>query len=157
MQIDAPDYDARLGAYSELTQSAWAGMRATEALPLLHAALADMRNGEDLATRAAASQALSRLIAAAASLGGTDAAAGNPEASTAVEAGPLAEVPGAVPEGEVPAAGGTDESLVAGGDIRTVAERVLYLQLKRTLASPSLAVRQVSFASGLPFSVSILI
>lgn len=44
-------------------------MRATEALPLLHAALADVRNADDLAARAAASQALSRLIAAAAAAG----------------------------------------------------------------------------------------
>ena len=79
-----------------------------------------------------------------AATGGTDESS----ATVAVAAGPPAEGGASGPDGEVlAAAGGTDESSAAGGDIRTVAERVLYLQLKRTLASPSLAVRQVSLCS----------
>ncbi|BDA46528.1 probable small subunit processome component 20 homolog [Coccomyxa sp. Obi] len=120
-ELDAPDYDARLGAYSELDQAAWGSMRATEALPLLHAALADIRNGDDLAARAAASQALSRLIAAAAAA----AALGD-------------ELEAAVPEQQSEQSG----DVAGGGNVVGLAERVLYSQLKRTLASPNLAVRQ---------------
>jgi hypothetical protein len=55
--VDEPDYDARLGAYAELMPETWAGLGARRALPLLHAALADLRRPEDLALRHAASQA----------------------------------------------------------------------------------------------------
>ena len=104
MQLDAPDYDRRLGAYSELDQAAWGSMRATEALPLMHAALADVRNGDDLAARAAASQALSRLIAAA--------AAAEPAPETAAEPGdPVATVPG-----DLVATGPGDPVVAAPGD-----------------------------------------
>lgn len=123
-------------------------MRATEALPLLHAALADVRNGEDLAARAAASQALSRLISAAAAFGDDNdeaVSAATSSVEAALEADPPVLAGGSGAEGKVLATGGSQDSLAAaGGDIRGVAERVLYSQLKRTLAMPSLAVRQVS-------------
>lgn len=56
--MDALDYDARLTAYSRLLPGAWAGMAPVQALPLLHAALHDLRNGNELALRHAASQVL---------------------------------------------------------------------------------------------------
>ena len=59
------DYDRRLQAYSSLRAEPWAGMGSTQALPLLHQSLADMRRTDDLAIRSAAAQALGRLITAA--------------------------------------------------------------------------------------------
>ena len=56
--MEALDYDARLGAYSRLLPGTWAGMAPVQALPLLHACLHDLRNGDDLALRHAASQVL---------------------------------------------------------------------------------------------------
>lgn len=133
-QVDAPDYDTRLGTYAELDQAAWRSMCYVEALPLLHAALADLRGADDLAARAAASQALSRLVAAAA------AAAAAAEDG---DGGPAGDGLSILAEnGVVDAAAAAADA--TGGRIVALAERVLYSQLKRTLASPSLAVRQVN-------------
>ena len=56
LQLDEPDYDARMGAYQRLLPAAWAGMARWQALPLLHHSLADLRNADDLALRHAAAQ-----------------------------------------------------------------------------------------------------
>ena len=55
-QVDALDYDVRMRAYARLLPEAWAAMAPVQALPLLHACLADLRNADDLALRHAASQ-----------------------------------------------------------------------------------------------------
>jgi hypothetical protein len=70
VQVDALDYDARLSAYARLLPGAWAGMAPVQALPLLHAALHDLRNGDDLALRHAASQVLPAVAYCSASLHG---------------------------------------------------------------------------------------
>jgi hypothetical protein len=146
--VDAPDFDTRLGAYADLDQAVWQSMGYVEALPLLHAALADLRGADDLAARAAASQALSRLIAAVSAGpvgdGQTEAFAEVDGADAAVAAADGHVGPAGDGSMEVSAEDGVvDAGDAAGGSIVALAERVLYSQLKRTLASPSLAVRQV--------------
>jgi U3 small nucleolar RNA-associated protein 20 len=140
-QVDAIDYDARLEAYGCLRPDLWRQMRSVEALPLLHQCLADVRNADDLALRNAAAQALGRFIDAAAHLAAAQqeaAARGSDTAALAI-VGAVA-VPCALPSGHVIGASGDDPSK---GSILPLVQRVLYRQLKRTLSSSDLAVRQV--------------
>lgn len=190
LQVDEPDYDARLGAYAELTEATWAALGPARAPPLLHQCLADLRRAEDLALRHGASQALSRLVAAAAAAAsagddalpampqdapalvrgsddapadqlmlGMDAAgepsqggdsAGGAAAIAAVASAGGSRASGVVPalagasaDGE-PAAGGEPGGAGGGaGGLPEFVQRVLFAQLKRTVAASSLAVRQV--------------
>lgn len=67
MQIDEPDYTVRLAAYEALSSAGgWPGLRRWQASPLLHSALHDLRNPDDLALRHSAAQALARFLDAAA-------------------------------------------------------------------------------------------
>ena len=54
--MDEVDYDVRMVAYQQLLPGAWAAMERWQALPLLHQALADLRDADDLALRHAAAQ-----------------------------------------------------------------------------------------------------
>ena len=56
VQMDEVDYDVRMVAYQQLLPGAWAAMERWQALPLLHQALADLRDADDLALRHAAAQ-----------------------------------------------------------------------------------------------------
>ncbi len=168
-QVDEPDYDARLGAYAELVPAAWARLGAARALPLLHHCLADLRRPDDLALRHAASQALSRLVTAAAGAdagaAGSGQAAGAAleqalpalavESATAVQTGAAAMEAGAAVRDSAGSPGGKgagagegasghgEESGAAAAGLPELAQRVLFAQLKRTVAASSLAVRQV--------------
>lgn len=55
-QVEEADYDARLTAYAQLLPGAWAALPPWQAAPLAHAALADLRNPDDIALRHAAAQ-----------------------------------------------------------------------------------------------------
>jgi U3 small nucleolar RNA-associated protein 20 len=114
--IDDVDYEARTAAYAQLTPAAWAALSPLAAPPLLQHAARDLRNGDDLALRHAAAQALGHFVAAAAEGargGGAAAAAAAAEAASP----PLA-----------------------------LARRLLFPQLKRGLGASSLAVRQEHLA-----------
>ena len=188
--MDEPDYDARLGAYSELTEAMWAALGPVRALPLLHQCLADLRRAEDLALRHGASQALSRLVAAAAAAASAgDAPPAAPRRAPAVASGACApagqpvlaadaagdpmqprDMAGgtAAAVGVVGSAGGSGgpdgvdaaakRELAAAGEpggagggaadgLPDFVQRVLFAQLKRTVAASSLAVRQVRFCT----------
>ncbi|KAG2487780.1 hypothetical protein HYH03_013624 [Edaphochlamys debaryana] len=149
--LDDVDYDRRLAAYGRLTSGsyelvtvtaesdaaapesgsgspsggAWAGMGRLQALPLLLAALHDLRSGSDLSLRQASAAALEALVVAL----------GEAEARLA-ESGSVS-VSG--PESGDAADGGSDGLLRLAG-------RVLYPQLKSQLGSPTLAVRQEHLA-----------
>ena len=56
LQIDEADYDARLTAYQQLQPGLWAQLPPWQGAPLAHAALADLRNADDIALRHAAAQ-----------------------------------------------------------------------------------------------------
>lgn len=56
LQVGEPDYDARLVAYARLTPALWAALPPWRAAPLVHAALADLRDADDIALRSAAAQ-----------------------------------------------------------------------------------------------------
>ncbi len=56
VQVEEADYDARLTAYAQLLPGAWAALPPWQAAPLAHAALADLRNPDDIALRHAAAQ-----------------------------------------------------------------------------------------------------
>ena len=63
LQIDELDYEARLGAYRQLTVQKWRQLAHEGAAALLLGhALADLRNPDDLALRHAAAQALDRFL-----------------------------------------------------------------------------------------------
>jgi hypothetical protein len=116
--LDEPDYEARLRAYAKLRPEAWAAWGRAAALPVVHAAFHDLRNGEDLALRQAAAQALERLAAALAAR----------EAAAAA------------------AAGGASPDALHEDDALRLLPRVLYPQCKAALRAPSLAVRQEHLA-----------
>ena len=200
--MDEPDYDARLGAYAELTEAAWAALGPARAPPLLHQCLADLRRAEDLALRHGASQALSRLVAASAaaasagddplpavpqdspgpvrsgddvsvdqlkpavdaagepsqggdSAGGAAAAAVVGSAGGSIAPGAVEALPGAPADGESAAAGEPGGAGGGAGSLPEFVQRVLFAQLKRTVAASSLAVRQVHPLHGLRASALI--
>lgn len=65
-ELDAPDYDARLGAYTELKAPLWVSMTAPgAAASLLHHCFRDLRSPEDLALRHGAAGALTEFLRAA--------------------------------------------------------------------------------------------
>eukprot|EP00887_Chlorella_sp_A99_P000887 scaffold5.g887.t1 len=120
--IDELDYESRLAAYAQLLPTAWAGLAPPQAAPLLHHCFHDLRNAGDLALRHAAAQALARFVAAAAAEGGTDGTGGE-----------CAER-------------GAGAAAAAAGGLSQSAQRLVFPQLKRGLAAPSLAVRQEHLA-----------
>ena len=61
-QLGEADYDARLAAYGQLQEAKWAQLPAWHSAPLVHAALADLRNADDIALRHAAAQVCSKPI-----------------------------------------------------------------------------------------------
>lgn len=63
-----------MAAYSSLTPAAWQPLTQRQAAPLLHHCMHNLRNGEDLGLRHAASQALSRFIEGAAAAIAAEAA-----------------------------------------------------------------------------------
>lgn len=135
--MDAIDYDIRLAAYGRLRPELWRGMRGVEALPLLHQCMADLRNAEDLALRNAAVQALARFVDAAACVAASIKGGGHGAAAVAEqEAGRGARLL------SISRKGAASEDM-REGTILPLVQRVLYSQLKRTLASSDLSVRQV--------------
>lgn len=85
-QIDELDYERRMAAYSRLTPATWQSLSARQAAPLLHTSLHDLRNGDDLALRHAASQALSRFIEGAVAATAESAAAEVPDGGSLLAA-----------------------------------------------------------------------
>eukprot|EP00955_Chlamydomonas_euryale_P032689 343884-Chlamydomonas_euryale.AAC.1 len=133
--LGEPDYEARLGAYAGLTAAVWGGMSAAQALPLLLAAAFDLRNGDDLALRQAAAQAVARLVDAAA----VEARGGSGSGGAAPDPG------GRGTGGNMLGTGGGGGSASSGGDgLLHLMQRHLYPQLRSQLSSASLAVRQES-------------
>lgn len=61
-QLGEADYDARLAAYGQLQEAKWAQLPGWHSAPLVHAALADLRNADDIALRHAAAQVCSQPI-----------------------------------------------------------------------------------------------
>jgi U3 small nucleolar RNA-associated protein 20 len=125
-ELDEPDYDARMAAYSRLKPDVWAGATPLSLPPLLHTCLRDLKNGDDLALRHAAAQGLARFVTAAEAEAGF--AAVDPNNSISID----------------DSANGRDT--LAPGVLTSAARRVLFPQLTRGLASPSLAVRQEHLA-----------
>lgn len=113
--MEEVDYGRRLDAYALLTGPRWAEMGSPQAGPLLAQCLNDLRNPEDMALRHGASQALRGLVEGAALVEAREVEAGGD------------------PWGE--------------GDhlITHVLLRTALPALKQSMASSSLAVRQVSF------------
>lgn len=66
VEIDEPDYETRIAAYTQLNSELWAGFSSLAAAPLVQLCARDLRSIDDLALRHAAAQALSNLIDAAA-------------------------------------------------------------------------------------------
>jgi hypothetical protein len=147
-QMDERDYDRRLSAYPRLNPSTWASMSRLQALPLVHQALADLRDADDLALRHAASRALADLITAAA------AAAPNPDANPDAPSAPDDAAandggnPGVMSDGvHVGVTPGVTPVAGVGAGQRSelglLVQRVLFPQIKRSLGASNLAVRQV--------------
>lgn len=135
-ELDEADYERRGRAYSELTQERWTTLGALSAAPLLHQCACDLRNGDDLALRHAASQALSYFIAAAAA---ADADSHPSNHLHQNEAGAAAgrEI-AAISSGN----GAITTSADAASVLLTLTQRVVFPQLKRGLSGPNLSVRQ---------------
>jgi U3 small nucleolar RNA-associated protein 20 len=120
--LDEPDYEARLAAYAKLKPDVWAAWGRAAALPVVLSCFHDLRNGDDLALRQAAAQALTRLV--------SSLAAREPAAGAAGAAGALGS-----------------RSQIAISDLHEddalrLLPRVVYPQCKAALKSASLAVRQ---------------
>lgn len=132
--MDERDYDRRLTAYPRLNPTTWAALLRLQALPLVHQALADLRDADDLALRHAASRALADLISAAA----------------AADLSPSTHPNAALRSGDISTNPSTEPSGLSGGatagqraDLGLLVQRVLFPQIKRSLGASNLAVRQV--------------
>lgn len=117
--VDEPDYDKRLSTYSSMREEFWINVPCLGGSCLVYHCCRDLRNSDDLSLRQAASQTLRHLIDAVAK---TTSLARNSSKVTL-----------------------SSEDLAAN-HIVTLLQRNLFPQLKRYIASQSLAVRQEHMA-----------
>jgi U3 small nucleolar RNA-associated protein 20 len=114
--IDEPDYDARIKCHTKLKPDYWAQVPPIVLPALLQHCLKELRNGDDLALRHAGSQALFHFIQSVASIGNN----GGDDGDVMQQDAATEQPPPAV----------------------LVAQKVLFPQLKRGIASHNIAVRQ---------------
>eukprot|EP00884_Botryococcus_braunii_P011088 jgi/Botrbrau1/19981/Bobra.0781s0001.1 len=128
----------------------WSHMGPTQALPLLHVCLADLREPDDLSLRHAAARALADFVAAAAGAGagaGAGGGAGCGEAGEPAAAGTGAGSGSGTHAGNGGGGGmdGGEGAEGGGGDRRELVrltQRVLLPAIKKSLGASSLAVRK---------------
>jgi U3 small nucleolar RNA-associated protein 20 len=127
--LDEPDYNARLGCYSQLQPPAWQAFSRLQALPLTLQAYYDLRNDSDLALRQAAATALTKAVRAFAALDSPQQQQQQQDGEAADPAQPQQQQPQQQQQQQLE-------------DLLRLVPRVMYPQTKVGLRSNNLSVRQ---------------